>query len=264
MSEEKTGAMFGSRPGNGLVLIVEAEPAVRSEVRETLESAGYDVLEADDGGRAIELINEGENPLLLDVVITDIDKNRGMEAISYFKSQYPHVPQIVLTGFLEQKRKSDSGLKIAILGGGKGGSAMLELFSHLSEVEVIGINDKDPNAPGIQDAKNMDIPVFDDPLSLISQSDLQLIIDVTGSPTMGELLVKHKSTEIEVLGGAASKLLWTIVQHEKDMQAQLFQSQNLAGMVREGINGFLIKPLAKDRLIKAVASAMEEREIHKL
>lgn len=141
---------------------------------------------------------------------------------------------------------------------------MLELFSHLSEVKVIGINDKDPNAPGIQDAKNMDIPVFDDPLSLISQSDLQLIIDVTGSPTMGELLAKHKSTEIEVLGGAASKLLWTIVQHEKDMQAQLFQSQNLAGMVREGINGFLIKPLAKDRLIKAVASAMEEREIHKL
>lgn len=264
MSEEKTGAMFGSRPGNGLVLIVEDEPAVRNEVRDTLESAGYDVLEADDGGRAIELINEGENPLLLDVVITDIDKNRGMEAVSYFKSQYPHVPQIVLTGFLEQKSKSDTALKIAVLGGGKGGSAMLDLFSHLPDVEVVGITDKDPNAPGIQHARSMNIPVFDDPLTLISQSNLQLIVDVTGSPEMENLLGKHKNAQIEVLGGAASKLLWTIVQHEKDMQAQLFQSQNLAGMVREGINGFLVKPLLKDRLVRAVASAMEEREIHKL
>ena len=48
------------------------------------------------------------------------------------------------------------------------------------------------------------------------------------------------------------------------MQAQLFNSEKLAGMIKEGINDFILKPVAKDRLIRAVASAMEHREIHKL
>ncbi|MEE9232564.1 MAG: response regulator, partial [Nitrospirales bacterium] len=46
-------------------------------------------------------INEGENPLLLDVIISDIrmPKINGVEAINYFQQQWPRVPLIVLTGF---------------------------------------------------------------------------------------------------------------------------------------------------------------------
>ena len=60
---------------------------------------GYEVIEAEDGLRAIQVINEGENPLLLDVIITDIrmPKINGVEAINYFQKQYPRVPLIVLT-----------------------------------------------------------------------------------------------------------------------------------------------------------------------
>ncbi len=67
----------------------------------TLQKAGYDVLEAENGEKAIETINAGENRLLLDVVICDIrmPKINGVEAIAYFRSNYPRVPVIVLTGF---------------------------------------------------------------------------------------------------------------------------------------------------------------------
>jgi two-component system chemotaxis response regulator CheY len=67
----------------------------------TLQKAGYEVLEAENGERAIEIINYGENRLLLDVVICDIrmPKVNGVEAIAYFRSHYPRVPLIVLTGF---------------------------------------------------------------------------------------------------------------------------------------------------------------------
>ena len=73
----------------------------RKVVRMTLEKAGYDVLEAENGERAIEAINSNENPLVLDVVICDIrmPKINGVEAIEYFQRQYPHVPLIVLTGY---------------------------------------------------------------------------------------------------------------------------------------------------------------------
>ena len=48
------------------------------------------------------------------------------------------------------------------------------------------------------------------------------------------------------------------------MQSQLLQSEKLAGMIRDGVKDFLIKPLRKDRLVKAVSSAVEQRELNRL
>lgn len=101
MSEPKSAGMFSGQSSNGLVLVVDDEPDVRKIVRMTLEKAGYDVIEAEDGEQAQEEIKKGENPLVLDVIITDIrmPKVNGVEAISYFQREWPSVPLIVLTGF---------------------------------------------------------------------------------------------------------------------------------------------------------------------
>jgi len=98
---DTTAAMFGGHKTNGLVLVVDDEPDVRKVVRMSLEKSGYDVIEAEDGEKAIQEVNKGENPLMLDVIISDIrmPKINGVEAINYFQQQYPRVPLIVLTGF---------------------------------------------------------------------------------------------------------------------------------------------------------------------
>ena len=96
-----TGGMFSGHTSNGRVLVVDDEPDIRKVIGMTLTRAGYDVIEAEDGLRAIQVINEGENPLLLDVIITDIrmPKINGVEATNYFQKQFPRVPLIVLTSF---------------------------------------------------------------------------------------------------------------------------------------------------------------------
>lgn len=101
MSEFKSGFFMGSGNCNGRVLVVDDEPDIRKVVRMTLQKAGYEVLEAENGAKAIETINTGENRLLLDVIICDIrmPKVNGIEAIAYFRQNYPRVPLIVLTGF---------------------------------------------------------------------------------------------------------------------------------------------------------------------
>jgi DNA-binding NtrC family response regulator len=101
MTEYKSDLLFGALTGNGRVLVVDDEPSVRTVVRLTLEKAGYDVLEAEDGEKAIEAINAGENRLVLDAVICDIrmPKINGVQAINYFQREYPHVPLIVLTAY---------------------------------------------------------------------------------------------------------------------------------------------------------------------
>ena len=46
-------------PGKGRILIVDDEGSIRKALRLTLTKAGYDVVEADDGGKGIEAIGAG-------------------------------------------------------------------------------------------------------------------------------------------------------------------------------------------------------------
>lgn len=99
--EFKSGFFLSESECNGRVLVVDDEPDIRKVVKMTLTKAGYEVLEAENGEKAIEAINSGENRLLLDVVVCDIrmPKINGVEAIAYFQKEWPRVPIIVLTGF---------------------------------------------------------------------------------------------------------------------------------------------------------------------
>lgn len=86
--------------GLGRVLVVDDDPEVRRSVRLILTKAGYDVVDAEDGEKGIAAIRSGDNPLMVDTVICDLKmpKVGGMEAIAFFRSQFPSVPVLVLTG----------------------------------------------------------------------------------------------------------------------------------------------------------------------
>jgi len=151
---------------------------------------------------------------------------------------------------------SGQSIKIAILGAGTGGTALIHLFTRSSGVQIIGVADIDSNAPGLKCARSRNIPVTDDPISLISCKSTDLIVDVTGDPTMGSLIADHKAPGVEVLGGTAAKLLWYLVQHEAEIQTQLFQAEKLATIgtfssgIAHDINNrlYLIMSLAENML----------------
>jgi len=84
----------------GRVLVVDDEADLRKDIRLILTQADYDVVEAEDGEQAIEAIRSGDNPLLVNAIICDLvmPKVGGMEAIAFFRSQFPGVPILVLTG----------------------------------------------------------------------------------------------------------------------------------------------------------------------
>ena len=98
---ERSAGMFCGQAMLGGVLVIDDEPDVRRVIRLTLEKAGYYVVEAEDGEHAIQVLNEGEHPMVLDIILTDIRMPRinGLEAMTYFQREYPSVPLIVLTGF---------------------------------------------------------------------------------------------------------------------------------------------------------------------
>lgn len=94
------------RMSEGRVLVVDDEVDVRKSVRLILSKAGYDVVEAEDGEAGIRAVKRGDNPFALGAIVCDLKmpKMGGMEAIPYFRSQFPHASIIVLSGEVTTER----------------------------------------------------------------------------------------------------------------------------------------------------------------
>jgi len=84
----------------GTILIADDEDHIRKALRITLSRAGYDVLEAEDGDHAIKVMDDAKTAATVDVLLCDLQMpNRdGMETIGDFKSRFPLVPIVILTG----------------------------------------------------------------------------------------------------------------------------------------------------------------------
>ena len=84
----------------GRILVIDDEEDVRKSVRLTLTRVGYEVVEASDGEEAIKEMRSGDNPLTVDTILCDIHmpKMNGKDAIAWFRSQFPSVPIVVMTG----------------------------------------------------------------------------------------------------------------------------------------------------------------------
>jgi CheY-like chemotaxis protein len=77
------------------ILCVEDNPQNMRLVRKILQHKGYEVIEAENGVRGVELALEGEADLILmDINLPDID---GREATQRIKIAHPDIPIIALT-----------------------------------------------------------------------------------------------------------------------------------------------------------------------
>ncbi len=155
---------------------------------------------------------------------------------------------------------SDPQTHVIILGAGKGGTALLETFLHLPRIRVLGIADQNSDAPGLKLAKLHHIPAFQNPVDLLKklqEQDIHLMVNVTGNHALTELLEQHKSPNTEILGGSASKVFWDLIQHQAQVQAQLFQAEKLAGFgtFASGIAHDINNPLY---VILAMAETIQE------
>ena len=79
------------------ILLVDDEPDVLSSIRESLESQGYEVLTAQNGISALELIrNEVPRLILLDLMLPGLDGYRILKLLKG-DQRYREIPVIVIT-----------------------------------------------------------------------------------------------------------------------------------------------------------------------
>ena len=73
-----------------------------------LKDTGFEIIEAEDGEQGIAML-DNENALIVDAIICDVrmPKINGVEAVHYFRQEYPAIPVIVLTGFPDVQLATD-------------------------------------------------------------------------------------------------------------------------------------------------------------
>jgi hypothetical protein len=101
--------------------------------------------------------------------------------------------------------------KVVIVGAGKGGRALLEMFSGDPTVTIIGVADVNPWAPGLELARRLNIAVSTDLRELVADPRVDLIIDVTGNAQVQEAIQRLKPPGTEVMGGASAKFMWDLL-----------------------------------------------------
>lgn len=136
-------------------------------------------------------------------------------------------------GTIESERSTGSvappPIRVAIVGAGRGGTALLEVLHQIKTVEIVGLTDRDPSAPGLRRAEELNIPVYGRMADLLNHRPLDLVIDVTGNPEMESTLQQHKPPGADIVSGHASRLFWLLVQHESTLQTELLHAEKLAG-----------------------------------
>lgn len=154
---------------------------------------------------------------------------------------------------------SPSPTKVAILGAGRGGTALLELLHQIHTIEIVGITDRNPEAPGLQRARELHVPVYGRIEDLVSHHGIMVVMDVTGDPAIERALEKLVPAGTDILSGSASRLLWELVQHESKLQAELLHADKLAGIgsFAAGIAHDINNPL---QLILGLAENLTEEQ----
>ena len=90
------------------ILVVDDEEEVRKTIKLQLKGTGLEVIEAEDGKRGIEIL-DAENVITVDAILCDVrmPNINGVEAVAYFRREYPSIPVIVLTGYPDVKLAVD-------------------------------------------------------------------------------------------------------------------------------------------------------------
>jgi len=134
------------------------------------------------------------------------------------------------------------GYPVLILGAGRGGAALLEMFIEDEYVEILGIVDPSDDAPGLKLARSMGIPVYSnvsEALSYCKSYPDCIVYNLTHDDAVAEEVGSAFDNK-KVTSGPEAKLFWQMVTNLKRIKGELETSQNqLNAIIRHAMDGIV-------------------------
>ncbi len=134
------------------------------------------------------------------------------------------------------------GNPVLIIGAGRGGHALLEMFLEDNLVQVVAIADTNPDAAGIRLAKNNGIPTYPDAgqaiLACKNYSDC-IVYNLSHDDSIAGQ-VSHVFGDKRVASGPEVKLFWQMVMNLKQTKGELEKSQGqLQAVIQNVMDGII-------------------------
>lgn len=139
--------------------------------------------------------------------------------------------------------------RILVIGAGRGGTAMLELFAEDAQIEIVGIFDANPDAPALVTAKMLGIRNFSNLADAIEASCPCLAFNLTGDEQVTDYAESQLGSG-NVVGGFQARFLWNLLTRLKQTNEQITQLAHY-----DSLTGLPNRILFYDRLNQALKRA---------
>jgi diguanylate cyclase (GGDEF)-like protein len=150
--------------------------------------------------------------------------------------------------------KPGSIQRILVIGAGRGGTAMLELFIDYPRIKIVGIIDSNPQAPALAIAKQHGVRNFTDLDEAISACRPCLAFNLTGDDSITAYAESQLGAG-NVIGGFQASFLWDLLTRLKRTNEQVTHLAH-----HDNLTGLPNRILFYDRLNQELKKARRRKE----
>ncbi len=105
---------------------------------------------------------------------------------------------------------------VGIVGGGKGGAAILKTLDKMPEITIAGIVDINDHAPGMQLAKSLGV-YHTNKISELLDKKMDIVIEATGIKQVQAEIDIHNKNQITVMCSKAANMMMLLVENEEKL-----------------------------------------------
>jgi methyl-accepting chemotaxis protein len=113
-------------------------------------------------------------------------------------------------------------MNVGIIGGGRGGLAILNLLQTIKGITVVWISDVQRDAPALTKARQLGITALNDFVPRLHDAQLHMVIEVTGVEKVRQIVKEHINEHITVMDASAARLLITIVESREALFTKIY------------------------------------------
>lgn len=145
--------------------------------------------------------------------------------------------------------------RILVIGAGRGGTAMLDLFLIDPLIKIVGIIDANPQAPALAIAEKHGIPSFTNLTEAIEASSPCLAFNLTGDDSITPC-AEAQLGNTNVIGGFQARFLWNVITRLKQTNEQILHLAH-----HDILTALPNRILFYDRLNQAITRARRDNEL---
>jgi diguanylate cyclase (GGDEF)-like protein len=144
--------------------------------------------------------------------------------------------------------------RILVVGAGRGGTAMLDLFAEDPMIEIVGIVDANPQAPALAIAKERGIRDFINLAEAIEACRPCIAFNLTSDESVTDYAESRLGSE-NIIGGFQARFVWNLLTRLKKTNEQI---AHLA--YHDALTALPNRILFYDRLNQAITKARRDKE----